>query len=85
MIRMHRGEFQNSIHGQSYDHLKVLHAIYMLQTPQTLFQVLKDYATRPSQRVPKGALHATLAQITQKKLLLLLCLLSNSKKIFIYY
>ena len=43
MIRMHRGEFQNSIHGQSYDHLKVLHAIYMLQTPQTLFRVLKDF------------------------------------------
>ena len=58
MIKMHRGEFQNSIHGQSYDHLKVLHAPYILQTPQTLFWVLKDYATRPSQRVPKGALRA---------------------------
>ena len=58
MIRMHQGEFQNSIHGQSYDHLQVPHVIYMLQTPQTLFRVLKDYATRPSQRVPKGALRA---------------------------
>ena len=37
---------------------KAPHVIYMLQTPQTPFRVLKDYATCPSQRAPKGALHA---------------------------
>ena len=54
MIKIHREKFQNSMRGQSYDHLEVLYITYMLRTPETLFRVLKDYATRPSQMAPRG-------------------------------
>ena len=53
-MRIHEEDLQKL----SYDLWKVPHVICMLQTPLTPFRVLKDYATRPSQRVPKGALHA---------------------------
>ena len=58
MVRIHFKDLQTLICGQSYNRFKAPHVIYMLQTPRTPFRVLKDYATCPSQRAPKGALHA---------------------------
>ena len=58
MVRTHFKDLQTLTCGQSYDRFKAPHVVYMLQTPQTPFRVLKDYATCPSQRAPKGALHA---------------------------
>ena len=58
MVRIHFKDLQTLTCGQSYDRFKAPHVVYMLQTPQTPFRVLKDYATCPSQRAPKGALHA---------------------------
>ena len=58
MVRIHFKDLQTLTCGQSYDRFKAPHVVYMLQTPQTPFRVLKDHATCPSQRAPKGALHA---------------------------
>ena len=53
MIRIHWEDLSKSSHGQSYGHLKMPQAIYMLGTPQIHFRLHKDYASRP-QRALKG-------------------------------
>ena len=47
--------------GQSYAHVKVPHAIYMLHTPLTSLQLPNYYAFAPlwHSEAPKGALRAT--------------------------
>ena len=57
MIRIHREDLLNSSYGQSYGHLKVAHAISVLDTPLIRLWLHKYYASRPP-RAKKGALRA---------------------------
>ncbi len=57
MIRIHLKDLRNSSYGQSYGHLKVAHAISMLDTPLIRLWLHKYYASRPP-RAKKGALRA---------------------------
>ena len=54
MIRIHLEDLSKYSYGQSYGHLKMHQAIYMLRTPQIHFRLHKDYASHP-QRALKGS------------------------------
>ena len=60
-INMQRENFPESSCGQSYAHVKVPHATYMLHTPLTSLQLPYYYAVAPLDHndAAKGALRAT--------------------------
>ena len=60
-INTQRKDLSESFYGQSYAHVKVPHAIYMLHTPLTSLQLSNHYAFAPlwHSEAAKGALRAT--------------------------
>ena len=60
-INMQRKNFPESSCGQSYAHVKVPHAPYLLHTPLTSLQLPNYYAFAPlwHSEAAKGALRAT--------------------------